>query len=105
SSGRHRLEFPWIRRISWQCRDEDSTWMSELSRNALANAAWLQSQQAKHASARIWKAVTKDHANLLESLIQLLNEHKVKYCVIGGQAINAYAEPVVTLDLDLAIAS
>jgi hypothetical protein len=24
--------------------------------------------------------------------------------VIGGQAVNAYAEPVVTLDLDLAIA-
>src|ERR1700730_1082733 len=51
-----------------------------------------------------WKAVTMDHANLLESLIQLLNEQKVKYCVIGGQAVNAYAEPVVTLDLDLAIA-
>jgi hypothetical protein len=51
-----------------------------------------------------WKAVTMDHANLLESLIQLLNEQRVKYCVIGGQAVNAYAEPVVTLDLDLAIA-
>src|SRR5713101_5556250 len=51
-----------------------------------------------------WKAVTLDHANLLESLIQLLNEHKVKYCVIGGQGVNAYVEPVVSLDLDLAIA-
>src|SRR5713101_4541457 len=51
-----------------------------------------------------WKAVTLDHANLLESLIQLLNEHKVKYCMIGGQGVNAYAEPVVSLDLDLAIA-
>jgi hypothetical protein len=51
-----------------------------------------------------WKAVTLDHANLLESLIHLLNEHKVKYCVIGGQGVNAYAEPVVSLDLDLAIA-
>ena len=51
-----------------------------------------------------WKAVTVDHANLLESLIQLLNEHKVKYCVIGGQAVNAYADPVVSLDLDLAVA-
>jgi hypothetical protein len=51
-----------------------------------------------------WKAVTVDHANLLESLIQLLNEHKVKYCVIGGQGVNAYAEPVVSLDLDLAVA-
>ena len=28
----------------------------------------------------------------------------MKYCVIGGQGVNAYAEPVVSLDLDLAIA-
>ena|SRR5579864_4832974 len=51
-----------------------------------------------------WKTITVDRANLLESLIALLNEHGVKYCVIGGQGVNAYAEPVVSLDLDLAIA-
>jgi len=50
-----------------------------------------------------WKTVTVDHANLLETLIGLLNDHNVKYCVIGGQAVNAYAEPVVSLDLDLVI--
>jgi nucleotidyltransferase AbiEii toxin of type IV toxin-antitoxin system len=52
-----------------------------------------------------WKTITVDRANLLESLIALLNEHGVKYCVIGGQGVNAYAEPVVSLDLDLAIAA
>lgn len=52
-----------------------------------------------------WKAITVDHANLLESLIRLLDEHKAKYCVIGGQAVNAYAEPLVSLDLDLVIAA
>ncbi len=52
-----------------------------------------------------WKTVTVDHANLLDSLIGLLNEHHVKYCVIGGQAVNAYAEPVVSLDLHLVIAT
>jgi hypothetical protein len=51
-----------------------------------------------------WKTVTVDHANLLESLIGLLNDHGVRYCVIGGQAVNAYAEPLVSLDLDLVIA-
>ena len=51
-----------------------------------------------------WKTVTMDRANLLESLIQLLSEQKVKYCVIGGQAVNAYAEPLVSLDLDLVVA-
>ncbi len=51
-----------------------------------------------------WKAVTSDRANLLESVIGLLEEHEIRYCVIGGQAVNAYAEPVVTLDLDLVVA-
>lgn len=52
-----------------------------------------------------WKAVTEDHSNLLDQLITLLEEQQIRYCVIGGQAVNAYAEPVVSLDLDLVIAS
>jgi hypothetical protein len=51
-----------------------------------------------------WKTVTVDRANFLESLIGLLAEHRVRYCVIGGQAVNAYVEPAVTLDLDLVVA-
>jgi hypothetical protein len=51
-----------------------------------------------------WKAVTVDRENLLERLIALLAEHGIRYCVVGGQAVNAYAEPVVSLDLDLAVA-
>ncbi len=50
-----------------------------------------------------WKAVTVDAANLLERLIAALAEHEVRYCVVGGQAVNAYVEPLVSLDLDLAI--
>jgi len=51
-----------------------------------------------------WKTVTVDHSNLLESLIELLKEHKIRFCLIDGQAVNAYAEPLVSLDLDLAVA-
>lgn len=51
-----------------------------------------------------WKTVTVDQANLLERLITLLTEHRIRYCVIGGQAVNAYVEPVVSLDLDLVVA-
>jgi hypothetical protein len=51
-----------------------------------------------------WKAVAMDRANFLESLIALLGEHNVRYCVIGGQGVNAYAEPLVSLDLDLVVA-
>ena len=45
-----------------------------------------------------------DEADLLEKLIALLNSHEIQYCVIGGQAVNAYAEPLVSLDLDLVVA-
>lgn len=51
-----------------------------------------------------WKTVANDRANLLERLIGLLEEHEIRYCVIGGQAVNAYVEPVVTLDLDIVVA-
>jgi len=51
-----------------------------------------------------WKAVTLDKSNLLEEVFALLQENGVRYCVIGGQAVNAYVEPLVSLDLDLAVA-
>ena len=51
-----------------------------------------------------WKIITVDKSNLLERLMTLLNEHAIRYCVIGGQAVNAYAEPLVSLDLDLVVA-
>ena len=51
-----------------------------------------------------WKTITMDQSNLLEGLISLLKENSIQYCVIGGQAVNAYVEPLVSLDLDLAVA-
>ncbi|NCC34619.1 MAG: hypothetical protein EOM24_21770 [Chloroflexia bacterium] len=51
-----------------------------------------------------WKTVTMDHTDLLERFIALLNEQQIRYCVIGGQAVNAYVDPVVSLDLDVVIA-
>lgn len=52
-----------------------------------------------------WKAVTMDQAGFLEGLIAVLEGNGIRYCVIGGQAVNAYAEPLVSLDLDLAVAT
>jgi hypothetical protein len=51
-----------------------------------------------------WKAVTLDKSNLLEEVFALLQDNGVRFCVIGGQAVNAYIEPLVSLDLDLAVA-
>jgi hypothetical protein len=52
-----------------------------------------------------WKAVTTDHTDFLDTVVALLLESGVRYCVIGGQAVNAYVEPVVSLDLDIAVAT
>ena len=52
-----------------------------------------------------WKAVLADKADFLESLIALLADHGMRYCVIGGVAVNAYVAAVVTEDLDLVVAS
>src|SRR5436309_8194730 len=55
-------------------------------------------------AASFWRTVTMDHADLLEQTLQVLEEAGAHYCVIDDQAVNAYAEPVVSLDLDLALA-
>jgi hypothetical protein len=52
-----------------------------------------------------WKAVTADKAGFLDRVIALLGQSGARYCVIGGQAVNAFVEPVVSLDLDLAVAT
>lgn len=51
-----------------------------------------------------WKAVTLDRSNFLDEVLALLPDNGIRFCVIGGQAVNAYVEPLVSLDLDLAIA-
>ena len=55
-------------------------------------------------AATFWKTVAMDHADLLEKTLHILEQASVRYCVVGGQAVNAYAEPVVSLDLSLALA-
>jgi hypothetical protein len=52
-----------------------------------------------------WKAVTVDRSDLLDRFIAALDHHGIRFCLIGGQAINAYVEPVVSLDLDVVIAA
>lgn len=51
-----------------------------------------------------WKAITMDSSEFLDRLIAMLNAEGIRYCVVGGQAVNAYAEPLVSLDLDLVVA-
>lgn len=48
--------------------------------------------------------IVADRSDFLTRVIELLSENKISFCVLGGQGVNAYAEPVVSLDLDVAIA-
>lgn len=42
--------------------------------------------------------------DILQVLLDILEESKSAYCIIGGLAVNAYVEPVVSLDLDIVVA-
>jgi hypothetical protein len=45
-----------------------------------------------------------DKAELLDRILALFEREGIRYCVIGGLAVNAYVEPAVTLDMDVVIA-
>ena len=49
------------------------------------------------------KAVSRGGDEILKTVFALLKKAKASYCVIGGLAVNAYVEPVVSLDLDLVV--
>jgi hypothetical protein len=50
------------------------------------------------------RIVTMDTTDFLEAFLGFLEQRKIPYCVIGGQAVNAYVEPLVSLDLDVVVA-
>ena len=56
-------------------------------------------------AAEFWRTVVGDRSFALEKLLDLLKASGIPFCVIGGQGVNAYVEPLVSLDLDLVIAT
>jgi len=50
-------------------------------------------------------AVANGKVDILQVFLQILVETDAQYCVVGGLAVNAYAEQVVSLDLDIVIIS
>lgn len=52
-----------------------------------------------------YRVVTMDHADIASRVLGTLEREGIRFCVIGGQGVNAYADPLVSLDLDLAVAS
>ena len=48
-------------------------------------------------------SIANGKVDMLELILVMLRDTGTNYCVIGGLAVNAYAEPVVSLDLDLVV--
>lgn len=46
-----------------------------------------------------------EYFNVLQKFLNLLEKKEIDYCVIGGLAVNAYVDPVVSLDLDIVVAA
>ena len=50
-------------------------------------------------------AITNGKVDIIQAFLDTLSRSNLDYCVIGGLAVNAYAEPVVSLDLDVVVAA
>jgi len=49
--------------------------------------------------------LANDKSDIIQLLLDILSKTGSRYCLIGGLAVNAYVEPVVSLDLDIVPAS
>jgi hypothetical protein len=50
-----------------------------------------------------FNSISKSEQDVLQQFLDILQQHNINYCVIGGLAVNAYVEPVVSLDLDVVV--
>lgn len=49
-------------------------------------------------------SLAKGKSDIIQVLLDILNETHSRYCLIGGLAVNAYVEPVVSMDMDIVAA-
>lgn len=49
-------------------------------------------------------SLANGQSDIVQMLLDIIAETASPYCVIGGLAVNAYVEPVVSLDVDIVIA-
>lgn len=51
------------------------------------------------------RRILNGKTDVLQDLLGVLRRRRIPFCVIGGLAVNAYAEPVVSLDLDIVVSA
>lgn len=49
--------------------------------------------------------LANSQVDIVQQFLDVLHKMQMDYCIIGGLAVNAYVEPVVSLDLDVVIAA
>jgi hypothetical protein len=49
-------------------------------------------------------SLARGKVDIVQMILDILSETHSRYCLIGGLAVNAYVEPVVSLDLDIVAA-
>jgi hypothetical protein len=52
---------------------------------------------------KFMNAVANGQEDILQIFLDITKKTSSSYCVIGGLAVNAYVEPVVSLDLDVVV--
>jgi hypothetical protein len=50
-----------------------------------------------------YNRVTECKKDIVGEFLEIVEKSKIPYCVIGGVGVNAYCEPIVTLDFDCVI--
>jgi hypothetical protein len=50
-------------------------------------------------------SLANNKSDIIQLLLDILSKTDSRYCLIGGLAVNAYVEPVVSLDLDIVAAT
>jgi len=50
-------------------------------------------------------SVANGKADIIQIFLDILLDMGTRYCLIGGLAVNAYVEPLVSLDLDIVVAA
>jgi rRNA-processing protein FCF1 len=51
-------------------------------------------------SKKFLNALANGNVDVIKEFLDILSKPNISYCVIRGLAVNAYAEPVVSMDLD-----
>jgi hypothetical protein len=55
-------------------------------------------------SREFFNSLANDQTDIVQLFLDILAKTGARYCVIGGLAVNAYADPVVSLDIDIVVA-